>query len=120
MNLVYFLLLFRRSLTRVHPAAFLSPPGFLMMQLLTAVAALGFVVGLIFLTGALGRWVNPWLVRRWGARGGMASPSGTSCQVGPKRRLHVAELEGRKFAILVGGPNDIMIALPENSKESHC
>jgi hypothetical protein len=96
-----------------------------MLKFFTAGTALLFVVALIFATAALGRWLNPWLVNRFTTsrlripRPGKPSNGHFACQVDPRRRLHVTELAGHQFAILTGGPNDIMIALPPNPHREH-
>jgi O-succinylbenzoate synthase len=92
-----------------------------MTQFLIALAALAFVIALIFITAALGRWINPWLSNHLNKR--VARPSfiaGISCQIDAKRRVHLAELEGQKFLVLTGGPNDVMIMLAQGSmKDLH-
>ena len=92
-----------------------------MLKLATAGTALFFVVALIFATAALGRWLTPWIAGRFSMgmarRKRLGKPVNETFiyQVDQKRRLHIAELAGRRFAILTGGPNDIMVALMPHS-----
>jgi hypothetical protein len=96
-----------------------------MLKFFTAGTALLFVIALIFATAALGRWLNPWLVNRFTAsrlripRPSKPSGGNLVSQVDPRRRLHVMELAGHQFAILTGGPNDVMITLSSNSHREH-
>lgn len=95
-----------------------------MLKLVTAGSALAFVVALIFVTGAIGRWLSPRLTgylaasRSATSRPAKSDRAALVRQIDPRRRLHVMEISGCEVAILTGGPNDVMVALgPQTARE---
>lgn len=74
-------------------------------SLLAALAALGFVIGLIWLGGRalrLARTVT-------GSRAGQRLRVIDSLALGPRKRLLLIQCDGKEFLLLTGGTQDLML-----------
>lgn len=88
-------------------------------SLLTAIAALGVVFGLIWLTQAVARRAgHPRFLGGAAASGPARLAMVQSLALDQRRRLQLVRCDGQHFLLLTGGPQDLMVGCAPKADET--